>query len=268
VTVLGASHETVRRLRRLARDASERRREGAFVAEGPDAVVAALDAGWPLEAVFVAESALTHERLAPVLERTGVIVITDAALERAADAQAPQGVIATCRLPSRTLDEVDPSGLLLVLEGLQDPGNVGTLVRSADAAGASGVVLVGEGVDPFHPKVVRASAGAIFRALTLQCSRDELLAWSSSHGVRSFATVLRGGMDPRQAPLQEPCAVWIGSEARGLSGETLAHLPDRVSIPMASSVESLNAAVAGSLLLFEGLYQRSHSSGGAPPPSL
>ncbi len=266
--VLGTSHPVVRRLRRLARSASERRTEGVFIAEGPDLVVAALGANWPLEGIYVAQSALGHPRVAPVIENAPVTVVTDAAFERMADAQSPQGVLAACGLPTISLDDVDSCGLTLALENVTDPGNVGTLVRSADAWDARAVLLVGEGVDGYHPKVVRSSAGSIFRRPLLDSSLEAVETWCRFRSVTPWATTLRGGRDPRHAPLDGAVLVWIGSEARGLSESVLHSVTDCLSVPMASGVESLNAAIAGAVVMCEAFYQRSHSSHGAPPPSL
>lgn len=268
MAALGASHEEVRRLRRLVRSSDERRREGVFVAEGPDLLEAVLDTDWPLEGVYVAEGALGHHRLSSVLERTSFTVVSDAALERIADARSPQGVVAACRLVNYSLDDLDWSGLVLGLEGLHDPGNLGTLIRSADAAGVNGVVVTGDGVDPLHPKVLRSSAGSIFRQRVVSSTVEDAVRWASRAGSTSWATVLRGGEDPRAVDLAQRVLVWIGSEARGLSAEVLDASSGYLSIPMNPAVESLNAAVAGSLVMFESSYQRSHSKGGPLPPSL
>lgn len=247
-------------------------REGACVLEGPDLVETALEANRDLEALYVDVAVAGEADVAALVARAaarGVRAFTLApgVLTRVADAVTPQGVLATARLPVADLGAIVP-GTVLVLHDLRDPGNAGTLIRSADAAGAAGVVFTGQSVDPTNPKTLRASAGSIFHLPVAVTSLDEALAGLRAGGARVLATVVRGGEDHRRVDLASPAAVLVGNEAAGLPPEVVAACDATVSILMEGASESLNAGVAGSLLLFEAMWQRQAAAGGLPPSSL
>ncbi len=173
--------------------------------------------------------------------------------------ESPQPVAALVAAPPFAQDDVfrgDPP-LVVVLARLQDPGNVGTLLRSAEAFGASGAVLLAGTASPWNPKCLRASAGAVLR-LPMLAVRDaeEAAALLAAQAIRSFAAVPEGGRSPETAALDVPAALWIGNEGAGLGADELAACEERVTIPMPGAAESLNAAVAGSLLLYEAARQR------------
>ncbi len=176
--------------------------------------------------------------------------------------EAPQPIAALLPVPTGALHlSLDrPSPLLLVLAGIQDPGNVGTLLRSAEAFGATGAVLLPGTASPWNSKCLRASAGSALRLplLAMRSAADaaELLR---KHNIRSIAAVPSDAPALDTLPLLEPAAFWIGSEGAGLSSAELAVCESRVRIPMPGCVESLNAAVAGSLLLYEASRQRAAS---------
>ena len=190
-----------------------------------------------------------------------VFALGPGVLERVADAVTPQGVLAAARLPVATLEAVRP-GTVLVLCDLRDPGNVGTLVRTADATGAAGVVLCGPGVDPTNPKALRASAGSVFHVPVVVAELDEALADLRAKGARVLASVVRGGADPATSDLAGPSALVIGNEATGLEESVVARCDGSLTIPMAGRAESLNAAMAGAMLAYEAMVQRRH---GRPP---
>jgi TrmH family RNA methyltransferase len=146
--------------------------------------------------------------------------------------------------------------MILVLAGLQDPGNVGTLLRSAEAFAASGVLLLPGTASPWNPKALRASAGSAFRVPAIAASETEALDLLAKHHVSAIAAVARAGTPIDTAPLAKACALLIGNEGAGLSDSLLAAATHRVTIPMPGNVESLNAAIAGSLLLYEAARQR------------
>lgn len=179
-------------------------------------------------------------------------------LARMADTVAPQGLIAVA--PLRTVPAerlLAESELLLVLVDVGDPGNVGTLVRSAAGAGCGGVVVAGSTADPFGPKAVRAAAGALGRVKVAECADPVTAVRTFRDGsCRLVAAVAAGGVPPDTLDLTGSVALVIGGEARGIAPEVLALCGESVTIPMASGLESLNASVAGSLLLFESARQR------------
>jgi TrmH family RNA methyltransferase len=175
----------------------------------------------------------------------------------AAGTEQPQGIAALVHPPASSADALFLDvPLILVLGGLQDPGNVGTLLRSAEAFGATGALLLPGTASPWNPKALRASAGSAFRMPTVSANEDEALTFLSKHRVLAIAAVSRGGTPIEAAPLARPCALLIGNEGAGLSEKLIAAAQHRITIPMPGKVESLNAAIAGSLLLYEAACQR------------
>jgi len=200
---------------------------------------------------------------------TGVDVheVQSGALAKVLDLASPQAVVAVADIvavdPSEVLGAAVASGRpVLVLVELQDPGNAGTLIRVAEAAGCAGVVLTERSVDVHNPKVVRATAGALLRLPVAEgANATELLSAASAAGVPSWATVKDGGTSLDDAALVGACLLVVGSEAHGLPGDVVAAATCGLTIPMDGTVESLNAAVAGSLVAFEAARQRRTGAG-------
>ena len=188
--------------------------------------------------------------------------VPEGALKKVLDLVTPQAVVAVARAVVATLDSVVAAASaagapMLVLVELQDPGNAGTLVRVAEAAGCAGVVLTERSVDLYNPKSVRATAGSLFRVPVVQdVTVDDVLAACAAAGVPTLATVAVDGTDPESSPLDAAVAVLLGSEAHGLTAELGARADARVTIPMVGKVESLNAGVAGAVLAFEAARRR------------
>jgi len=236
-------------------------------------VTAALAASAEFEAIYVDATRISPRQLVDleglaVAKGVRLFALAPGVLERIADAATPQPVLGAVRLPLVNVAAIPSRGLVLVLHGVRDPGNAGTLIRSADAAGASGVVFTGHSVDPFNPKTLRASAGSIFHVPVALDTLSTTLASFSSRGATSFATVVRGGVSHRLVDLTKPTVVVIGNEADGLDDESVALCDGAITIEMAGASESLNAGVAGSLIAFEALWQREDTSSTPPTPSL
>lgn len=240
--------------------------------EGPRLIAEALDAGAPLEVVFLEGRVVT--RLDERLERAKVPwhLVADGALDAAGDARTSQGALAVAVAPplgrplSEALSDAGRAGpaqpgraaaaLALVLVEVADPGNVGTMLRTADAAGAA-VVLVGPGADVLSPKVVRAAAGATFRVpLCEGPDAPPVLAELRQLGLDTVGTVVRDGTPLDEAPLRGPLAIVVGSEAHGLPPALTARLDRLVTITMPGRAESLNVAMAATVVTFEVLRQR------------
>jgi TrmH family RNA methyltransferase len=241
------------------------------VLEGPDLVEAALVSGVEFEAVYVDAAALDVASINALTQRAGdagvrVFALEEGVVERIADAQTPQPVLAAVRFEQPDVASVPRAGLVLVLHDLRDPGNVGTIIRSADAAGATAVVLTGQSVDPFNPKTLRASAGSIFHLPVVVASIDETLTHFT--GAQLLATVVRGGRSHREVDFTTPSVVVIGNEADGLDAATIERCGATVSIVMDGRNESLNAGVAASLIAFEALWQRRDAAAAPSPRSL
>lgn len=257
---LSARNPRIGRLAKLAAKRAERDRERAFVVEGPTLLRAVVDAGATVQEVYVDEGALDRPAVLDALDALDADVVVwsvpAGVLDRVGDAETSQGVTAIVARRSATAPTPDRHPFVLVLVGLQIPGNVGTLVRAAAAAGAGAVVCVG-GADPFGPKAVRASAGAV---ASIEVDRvgegAEALDALSQAGYRLAAAVVRDGASHVEADLREPLAVVLGSEAHGLPAALADRADVRVTIDMAGPTESLNVAMAGTVLAFEVLRQR------------
>lgn len=176
--------------------------------------------------------------------------VTESVMAFVSPMKTPQGVVFSCKRDPRPPEALE-AGQYLVLDGVQDPGNVGTILRTADAFDCAGVFLLPGCADLYHPKTVRAGMGVHFRRRNYQCTLEELTAWLRQAGVALYAAALRDDtVDVREAEM-ERCAVVIGSEGRGVSQQVLALCEKTVKIPMSPRCESLNAAVAASVILWE-----------------
>jgi TrmH family RNA methyltransferase len=247
------------------RDARARRTEGLTILEGARLVDGALDRDAPIVCAYVGPDA---PRACPGvvgrLRAAGVPVRETVAgvIERVASTQTPQPVVAVARAGGIPLDALARDGLLLVAVDLADPGNAGTLLRSAEAAGVVGVVFSGNSVDPFGPKAVRSSAGAVF-GIPVAEGEDpvDVLDALRAHGRRRLATVTRGGERYEGVDLTEPIALVLGGEAHGIRPAVRAHVDGELTVPMAGDAESLNVAVAGAVVAFEAARQRRARTG-------
>jgi TrmH family RNA methyltransferase len=222
---------------------------------------------------LVTEAVRSHLRFAAVFLRDGYqppfalpdnaehLLLPSDVFASAVSTEQPQGIAALVHAPDFPAEAIfrDPTPLVLVLAGLQDPGNVGTLLRSAEAFAASGVLLLPGTASPWNPKALRASAGSAFRVAAIAATEKDTLDLLARHNIPAIATVARGGTPVSEAPLAGPCALLIGNEGAGLSDKLIARAAHRITIPMPGNVESLNAAIAGSLLLYEAARQRGAS---------
>ena len=228
--------------------------------EGVRLVADALRSRLPVEAVLVSESGERHLPRLKSLLPDGVRMLrtSDRLFEGVADTEAPQGLAVLVEPPAWRWDDlVGTATLLVVLAGVQDPGNVGTIVRSAEAFGATGVVACKGCAHPFTPKAIRASAGSVLRLPCLTgVPPDQALKELRERGPRQYAATLSGDCAPQEADFTPPCAVWIGSEGAGLPPEIEAGADVRLHISLRKPVESLNAAVAAAVLLYEAARQR------------
>jgi RNA methyltransferase, TrmH family len=259
LVVTSRGNARVKQLR--AAFAGQARLSGGLVGiEGETLLGEALRSGMMLKTVFVRAGRELPAGLPRGLE---VVWLAEEVFASAVETQSPQGVAALMVPPVWKLEDVVRDGaLMLVAAGLQDPGNLGTLVRSAEAFGAAGVLTTQGTVSGWNQKAVRASAGSVFRVPVVGVTMAEL-AGLRGRGVRLLAAVAAGLGDGEAGPVEAStaefrgsCAVMIGNEGAGLSAELVGMADTRVTIPCPGAVESLNAAVAGSLLLYEASRQR------------
>lgn len=244
---------------------AERTEDGSCAIEGLRIVEEAIRSGLRFRAVFFKESAQNlAERLLPQIgAQVDTLLLPDKLFDGIVPSENPQGVAALMRLKEFSFADVLERlqvGPVIVLAGLQDPGNLGTILRSAEAFGSAGVVL-GEGtVSPFNSKVIRASAGSIFRLPVILTKAagglEEISAKLRAQSVRLIATSSHKGTPLDQTNLRGPVAVFVGSEGSGLPRAVLGQADELVAIPHMPQVESLNAGVAGSIVLYEAARQR------------
>ncbi len=232
----------------------ERDKEGLFIAEGLRFVKEAKDRVFTV----VSDSFLAGEGRGLFLEGE-LLQVPDGLFQAISATEHPQGILAVVRQKTYTLEELegDAKGLYLLAEEIQDPGNLGTILRTADACGADGVILTKGTVDVFNPKVLRSTMGSIFHIpVVMEVTAQQAIRWLHSKGIRIYAAHLRGEQTPYTLPLQEGCCFVIGNEAQGLREETAKACDQLVKIPMPGQAESLNAAVAAAILLYEAVRQR------------
>jgi RNA methyltransferase, TrmH family len=259
--VTSRQNALVKRFRVLAQD--PRAENDRILLDGAHLVEEALASGLALEAVAFSDSA-AGGRLAALARRVGrdgarAIVMPDAIFDAASPVQQPSGVVAIAEFRAPTLDaalDVQPA-LLIILDGVQDPGNVGAIVRAAEGCGATGVIAGARSAHPFGWKALRGSMGSAFRLpVVARAKVSDAITRAKARGIRVLATVPRDGTPLADCDLRTPTAFVLGGEGAGLSDALLASADDRVTIPMKGPVESLNVAIAASLLLYEASRQR------------
>ncbi len=242
----------------VARDLQRRKareRSGRFVAEGVRTIEELLTSTVVVDGLLAAASARSLDRTAELLDRAAsagipLLTVTDAEFDSAAGTDAPQGVLAVAQIPAASLEHL-PSGSLrlLVLDGVQDPGNVGTMLRTAAAFGVSATIALPGTVDLWNAKVVRSAMGSLFVHPTIACSVDALAPFLTERGIPLWGADAAGTPLPEiEVPTQ--WALAVGNEGAGLSPAVLSRVAGTVALPISSAVESLNVAVATGILLF------------------
>lgn len=278
--ITGIHNAQVQRVIQYLNKGKKRKTDGVFVVEGIKMITEAPSASVVqlfVSASFARRMERDRHRVPPVQGRRGEMkrkeenrifslpvkpeVVSDEVFARMSDTQSPQGVLAVLKQPGYTLEQILDGGkkapLLLLLEHLQDPGNLGTILRSAEGAGVSGVILSADSVDLFNPKVVRSTMGAIFRLPFFYAENfSQTICEIKKKGIRIFAADLEGSRDYDLEDYTAPSAFLIGNESRGLSEEAKALADRRIFIPMEGKLESLNAAVSAAVLVYEGARQR------------
>jgi len=263
---LARGHPDLRRLRALRRDRAARDAAGVLVAEGLHLAAEALAADAAIERALVApsleEQAEGRALLSALRARAvPVFAVDEAVMEGLQDARTPQPVLLVVRRGEVALPHAVPGlpgvALVAVAAGIQDPGNLGAILRSADAAGATGFVALGSGADLFHPRAVRASMGAVFR---LPCAQEAeagpLLSRLEALGIAALAAQPEAELLYDLCDLRVPVALFFGGEGAGLPGELTRRLSVAVKIPMRPGVDSLSVGAAAAVLLFEAARQR------------
>jgi RNA methyltransferase, TrmH family len=232
---------------------------GECAVEGFRIIEEAIRSGLHLRAVFVSESG--QDRAARLLPQIGshseTLLLPDRLFASAVPSESPQGVAALVRIKRYQVHELlQNEGPILVLAGIQDPGNLGTIVRSAEAFGAGGILLAEGTVSAYNSKTVRASAGSAFRVLMAKIQSADAIAQLRENGFRLLATSSHKGTALPDSDLTGRIAVFIGNEGSGLDKKLLAHMDELIMIPHSAQVQSLNAGIAASIISYEAARKR------------
>jgi TrmH family RNA methyltransferase len=255
--ITSTSNQQIKNLAALIKKSKERKKQRAFVVEGIKMFREA-----PRESllgVYVSESFLAERGHQTLLEDYSYEVVADAVFRAVSDTQTPQGILAVVRMPEYTLDELlaEEQTHLLILESIQDPGNLGTMVRTGEGAGISGIIMNHTTVDLFNPKTIRSTMGSIYRVPYL--ITEDLggtMQQLQSRGVSLYAAHLQGTEFYDAKDYTGACGFLIGNEGNGLSEEIADKADAYVKIPMEGQVESLNAAISATLFMYECNRQR------------
>jgi TrmH family RNA methyltransferase len=254
--VTAFSNTTVKRLRSL-RDKKGRRSEGLFLAEGLRIIAEARDSGLLPEIVAFSPDGARHPLAAEIIAATEAaggeaIETTPDILAKMSGKDNPQMLLGAYRLPDTSLERINRSKapLWIVAQALRDPGNLGTILRTGDAAGAGGLILIDDSADPFSVEAVRASMGAVFTQEVAAARWPEFLAWLRSGEGQLVGTSLKATDDYLEAEYQAPCFLLIGNEQQGLPADYESECDLLVKIPMAGRADSLNAAMAAAVMAF------------------
>ncbi len=245
----------IKELIRLRSNSRQRQRGGVFLVEGLDEIRLALSAGHHSETIVNAPEVTRRDLGETEGER---LTVTLNVFNKLSIRENPDGWLAVFRRPVTRLDDLSLSkpALLMVMESLEKPGNLGAILRTADATGVDGVLVCDERADIYSPNVVRASRGALFTVPLVETSSQQALEFLNQGGIRVVAANPNAGIDYQQADLSGPVAIAMGTEDAGLSEMWLEQADVQVRIPMRGKVNSLNVSVAAALLLYEALRQR------------
>ncbi len=255
--ITAVNNKSVKRIAALKKNARNRREENSFIAEGlrmfeetPDELI---------KAIYVTHDFLENSGEKKRLERLGAMEVSEEVFLKLSDTVTPQGVLMEVGFVENNLDEMisGENALILCLQDIQDPGNLGTMVRTAEGAGVSGIILSKGCVDIYSPKVVRSTMGAIYR-MPFVCVSDfeETMMLLKKKNVKLYAAALRKDSLYTNQDFSRKCAILIGNEGNGLSEAVIDISDEAVTIPMEGQVESLNAAVSAAILMYEAKRQR------------
>lgn len=258
--ISSTSNAQIKELEKLQKRAKLRKETKTFVVEGFKMVEEASDR---IQKVYISESCFEKEAdKRNLAEKYHYEVVSDKVFLEVSDTMSPQGILAIVKMPEYTIETMlqKENPLLLLLEDLRDPGNLGTIMRTAEGAGVDGVILSKDSVDLFNPKVVRSTMGSIFRVpfLYVEDFRGTLNELKKKN-IALYSTHLKGTNTYTEENYKKSCGIIIGNEANGIQDDTAAMTDYLVKIPMEGSLESLNAAIAAALMMYEVYRQRRNS---------
>ena len=255
--ITSSSNQQMKNLTQLMKKSRERKKQGVFVVEGVK-MFSEAPKEW-IRDVYVSESFLSQPEHQDLLADCHYEVVADSVFKAVSDTQTPQGVLAVVRMPSYEFEELfdGEKTQLLILESIQDPGNLGTMIRTGEGAGMTGIIMNHTTVDLFNPKTIRSTMGSIYRIpFFLTDDLAGTIRQVKERGVSLYAAHLKGKKNYDEPDYTKPCGFLIGNEGNGLTDETARASNEYIRIPMEGKVESLNAAISATLLMYECHRQR------------
>lgn len=251
-----AQNKLIKEIKSLS-DRKNRDEKGLFIADGLR-FVSEIPQGMKIDKFIFSEGFAAKNNIGPYEKRAVCYVISDRLFSSVSDTKNPQGIMAVCeKISYRPEDIIRKNGFYVIAEELNDPGNLGTIIRTAHAAGADGVILSKGSVDLYNPKVLRSTMGSIFKIPVVQnADLEHIAGLMKKSGIKIYAAHLRGEKYPYELDLKKGCAFMLGNEARGLSDRAASLCHELVKIPMPGNAESLNASVAAAVLIYEAVRQR------------
>jgi TrmH family RNA methyltransferase len=262
-SITSVTNPRVKQLVKL-RNRRERDASGVFLVEGFRELTRAVDSGLGVREIYVCPDLFLGSNEAALIERAVAggaerVELGSQAFQKVSYRDRPEGLIGLADQFPATLDRLKPRSnpLILVVESIEKPGNLGTMLRTADAAAVDAVIVCEPTTDPFNPNVIRASLGCIFLVPLAISSTADALRWLVERGITTFAATPAASLPYWQADLRKPSAIAVGSEQYGLTETWLQEAGEKIRIPMGGQVDSLNAAMAAGVILFEAVRQRS-----------
>ena len=257
--ITSTQNPRIKHLLLLEQKSSQRRADGLFVVEGRREVEHCLEAGYKLRTAFVCEEiGSPPPNLPPRREAFEVVPVSPNVYERIAYRGGTEGIVAVVEARQRKLTDLklSASPLIVVLESVEKPGNLGAVLRSADAAGADAVVVCDELTDLYNPNLIRSSIGAIFTVPCVACSTEECITFFKEKCIRILTAQLQDSRLYYDSPMTGPTAIVMGTEATGLTDQWRQAADAHIRIPMLGRLDSLNVSVSAAILLFEAVRQR------------
>ncbi|MCB0805441.1 MAG: RNA methyltransferase [Bacteroidales bacterium] len=260
-TITSLQNPKIKRLVRLREKSSFRKSEGVFIIEGLREIILALQSGYQIEELYIWPEVVQGDVLANISEavsETKRIETSKNVYQKIAVRESTEGLLAVARPKSHTLSDlkVDKDPLILVVEKVEKPGNLGALFRTADAAAIDAVIICDPRVDLYSPNVIRAALGCLFTLQVAVAESEEVLQWLEKNAIQTFAATPDGAVVYHSVNYTGASAIVVGSEADGLSGTWMNKAGTKVLIPMRGGIDSLNVSVSAAVIVFEAVRQR------------
>lgn len=255
--ITSVQNPRIKNLVLLETKSAERRRQGLFVAEGQREIMHCVEAGYEIATLYICPD-LQQQETVPELKAGSIVTVSRQVYEKIAYRGTTEGMIAEVRTKERTLEglRLKENPLIVVLESVEKPGNLGAVLRSADAAGADAVVVCDPLTDLYNPNLIRSSIGAIFTVPCIACSSEECIAFLKSRGIQILTAQLQNSHLYYETDMKRPTAIVMGTESTGLTNQWREAADAHIRIPMLGRLDSLNVSVSAAILLFEAVRQR------------